>query len=177
MGACIVAADVGSSDKCTADGAPTLPRHHPMYKEQQPTGTNDKSKPSRPDFFLQVPRSANKPAHNHIVELKVCRDTTPQDQLNRAEAQHARLQGGLGAKLTTILIGASGTIYKGHTIQALEQLGVSIGDAKKCATKLHLAAVRSLYEIIRLRRRLENGMTIGSGRSGNQPPSRTKRPP
>ena len=70
-----------------------------------------------------------------------------------------------------------GTIYKGHTIQALEQLGVSTRDAKKCAAKLHLAAVRSLYEIIRLRRLLESGMPVGSGRSGNQPPSRTKRPP
>ena len=91
--------------------------------------------------------------------------------------QRRSMQGGLGAKLTTILIGASGTIYKGHTIQALEQLGVSTRDAKKCAAKLHLAAVRSLYEIIRLRRLLESGMPVGSGRSGNQPPSRTKRPP
>ena len=44
MGACIAAADVGSSTKCDADGAPTLPRHHPKYKLQQPARTNDKNK-------------------------------------------------------------------------------------------------------------------------------------
>ena len=122
------------------------------------------SHPAQISFYRDQDHRTSQPTT--ILEIKVCRDTTPQDQLNRAEAQHARLQGGLGAKLTTILIGASGTIYKGHTIQALEQLGVSTRDAKKCAAKLHLAAVRSLYEIIRLRRLLESGMPVGSGRSG-----------
>ena len=99
-----------------------------------------------------------------IVEVKCCIDTKPRDQLQKAREQHQVLidklvaENYLRANITIIpiLIGASGTIYKKHTMQAIMKLGVAHTQAKSCISKLHKEAIRSLHSIVRTRRFLEH---------------------
>ncbi len=56
----------------------------------------------------------------HLIEVKCCDDTRPEQQLVRATEQHTRLKHVLAQQchkvsLHTILIGVMGTIYKCHT--------------------------------------------------------------
>ena len=54
----------------------------------------------------------------HLIEFRLCEDTRPDPQLQKAKAQHSMLianlnrQGYREVKLHVILVGAMGTIYK-----------------------------------------------------------------
>ena len=99
-----------------------------------------------------------------IVEFKYCRDTAPQDQLTACMQKHAQLSqqlqlncyGQQHIKTLPILVGTSGTVYNSHTLDNMEALGISPYHAKKCASKMHLEAIKFLHSIIQTRRRLEH---------------------
>jgi hypothetical protein len=66
----------------------------------------------------------------HLTEFKLCEDTRPDPQLQKAKAQHSMLmanfnrQGYREAKLHVILVGAIGTIYKDYTDKPLADLNL-----------------------------------------------------
>ncbi len=65
----------------------------------------------------------------HLIEVKFCDDTRPEQQLARATEQHNGLKHALAqlchkVSLHTILIGVMGTIYKYHTELPLSKLGL-----------------------------------------------------
>jgi len=65
----------------------------------------------------------------HLIEVKYCDDTRPEQQLARATEQHNGLKHALAQQchkvsLHTILIGVMGTIYKYHTDLLLSKLGL-----------------------------------------------------
>eukprot|EP00955_Chlamydomonas_euryale_P013656 147002-Chlamydomonas_euryale.AAC.2 len=55
-----------------------------------------------------------------------------------------------------ILICVSGTIYKGHTINALRELGVSSARATACVQKLHTIMIKQLHTTVTTSRWLEH---------------------
>jgi ribonuclease HI len=154
----IKAADVGNADKLAVAGCPSLPHNH-VPKDILPTLEKTKLCKLKPDILLLNTR--NRQAI--IVEVKTCRDTTPADQLEQALAQHTELKQllseqhpGLDIITVPILIGVSGTIYRKHTLTALETLGLSKAKARTCAAKLHVKAIHWLSSIVRTRRMLEH---------------------
>ncbi len=65
----------------------------------------------------------------HLIEVKYCNDTRPEQQLARATEQHNGLKHALAqvchkVSLHTILIGVMGTIYECHTELPLSKLGL-----------------------------------------------------
>ena len=56
----------------------------------------------------------------HLIEIKYCEDTRPQNQLSAAQKQHKGLWSILqevSVTLHTILLGVGGTIYNNHTLE------------------------------------------------------------
>jgi hypothetical protein len=85
----------------------------------------------------------------HIVELKCCKDTAPDQQRQNAIDQHqelvAELRNLFGAQpmmvhIHPIMIGVTGTIYK-EFYDTMDLLGVSQAEAKHCAAVMHNIAV------------------------------------
>jgi hypothetical protein len=117
----------------------------------------------RPDAILVSGNGERQSKKIWIMELKFCSDTRPEDQLLKAQQQHAELISLLmeqgynksNIQLIPILIGVSGTIYTQHTLDALQLLGISQPAARKCCSKLHTEAIRSLHSIVQTRRSLE----------------------
>jgi ribonuclease HI len=154
----IAVADVGNADKLAAAGCPAFPHNH-VPERILPTLERAKLCKLKPDILIHN-------AHSNqmlIVELKTCRDTAPRDQLDNATTQHTeliRLLGeqhpGLYVKVIPLLVGVSGTIYRTHTLDALQALGLTRAKARSCAGKLHVKAVQWLGSIIRTRRMLEH---------------------
>lgn len=78
----------------------------------------------------------------HLIEFKYCEDTRPHLQLKKAQEQHERLITRLNdqrykkVRLHTILTGAMGTIYKKHTHQPLNDLGMDFYQTNKLTRKL-----------------------------------------
>ena len=174
LGGGLVMADVGSGDKCEVDGAPALrcnhvpatllPAPHDATPEQR-TQHAQILRSLKPDAMLVTPGAGKNDTTIHIVEIKCCPDTQPQEQLEKCRTQHSTLrqlliqQGYKPEEIITvpILVGVSGTIYTEHTMQALEQqLGVGWQRTQKCANKLHVQAVKYLHSIVSTRRRLEH---------------------
>ena len=91
------------------------------------------------------PKDLSKPRRDtHLVEIKYCEDTRPQNQLNAAKEQHKDLCNILqGASVTfhIILLGAGGTIYDIHTLKPFKELGLDSLRVKKLASKLHVHSV------------------------------------
>ena len=84
----------------------------------------------------EIPKSSR---HVHLVEVKYCEDTRPNNQLEASRRQHIELcKNNLGAKVTlhTILLGVGGTIYVPHTLDQFIQLGLDTQRATKLANKL-----------------------------------------
>ena len=82
----------------------------------------------------------------YIIEFKYCKDTKPEDQLEKCKTQHSILidelkKFGYTVELVPILIGHSGTIYTFHTLNNMKQLGISNYYARKCALKMHVDAI------------------------------------
>jgi len=67
------------------------------------------------------PKDLSKPRRDiHLVEIKYCEDTRPQNQLNAAKEQHKDLCNillGASVTLHIILLGVGGTIYNTHTLK------------------------------------------------------------
>jgi ribonuclease HI len=172
-GRALVMADLGTSEKCEADGAPALHLNHvPLHLLPYPSNCTEQEKKEhraglrklRPDIMLVTGDTAAT-RHITIVELKFCSDTRHEAQLQHCKEQHETLVNRLAAEghdrrrinIFPILVGAYGTIFLLHTIEALKTLGVAHKQAQKCAKKLHLEAIRYLHKIVSTRRHLEHG--------------------
>ena len=113
----------------------------------------------------------------HLVEVKYCEGTRPNNQLEASKQKHKELCRNLqGAKITlhTILLGVGGTIYIPHTLDQLIQLGLDTQRATKLANKLHAHSVCYAYKLTSTRRALDNKSTshsqgLGVGSTGNPP--------
>jgi len=72
----------------------------------------------------------------HLVEIKYCKDTRPQNQLNAAKELHKYLCSilrGTSVTLHIILLGVGGTIYTTHTLKPCKELGLDSQRVKKLA--------------------------------------------
>jgi len=83
----------------------------------------------------------------HLIEVKYCDDTRPEQQLARATEQYNGLKHALAQQchkvsLHTILIGVMGTIYKCHTELPLSKLGLD-----RCSKKAYHRSKHSFYSI------------------------------
>ena len=94
-----------------------------------------------------------------IVEIKYSRDTDPEAQIARAEAQHAQLADTIKTYDPTaqvqrcnLMLGVSGAIYR-STVQHLQtDLGIDGPELKALLKKLHLIAIAHLERIWKYRR-------------------------
>jgi len=106
------------------------------------------------------PQDLNKTQRNiHLVEIKYCEDTRPQNQLNAAKEQHKDLciiLQGASITLHIILLGVGGTIYNTHTLKPFKELGLDSQRVKKLASKLHVHSVNSAAKLVHTRRALSN---------------------
>jgi len=98
------------------------------------------------------PNDISKPRRDiHLVEIKYCKDTRPQNQLNAAKEQHQGLcnilQGASVALLITLL-GKRGTIYNTHTLKPFKELGLDSQRVKKFASKLHVHSVNFAAKLV-----------------------------
>ena len=63
----------------------------------------------------------------HLIEIKYCEDTRPQNQLRAAQEQHKGLCSilhGASVTLHTILLELGGTIHNNHTLEPFPELGL-----------------------------------------------------
>lgn len=156
LGTDLVMADLGSAEKCELDGAPVLSR---CPKELEPFLRNHTGRNSRPDAII-LTKGADGTDTISIIEFKYCKDTKPEDQLEKCMTQHSSLISDLRAagykvEIVPILIGHSGTIYTSHTLDNMKKLGISTYHARKCALKMHVDAINHLHSIVKTRRHLE----------------------
>jgi len=74
------------------------------------------------------PKDLSKPRRDiHLVEIKYCEDTRPQNQLNAAKEQHKNLCNilqGASVTLQIILLGVDVTIYITPTLKPFKELGL-----------------------------------------------------
>ena len=74
------------------------------------------------------PKDLSKPRRDiHLVKIKYCEDTRPQNQMNADKEQHKDLCDILqGASITLhiILLGVGGTIYNTPTLKPFKELGL-----------------------------------------------------
>jgi len=78
----------------------------------------------------------------HVIEIKHCEDTRPQNQLSATQEQHEGLCSifrGASAILLTVLWGVGVTIYNNHTPEPFKEQGLNSQRAKKLASKLHVS--------------------------------------
>jgi hypothetical protein len=139
-------------------------------------------KNSVPDAFLRCPpERAGEGCTYMIVELKYCRDTDPEQQMQRARQQHeelvASLRKHIGVKdrvtAVPIMLGVSGGIFKRQTDAMLKQLGVQGDMLKKLKYKLHRIAVKHLHWIHTTKRKKERGLQ-GATVEGSNAKKRTQ---
>ena len=147
---------LGSADKCGIYGAPVLPR---CPKELEHFLRHHTGRNSRPDAII-LRKGADGTDTISIIEFKYCKDTKPEDQLEKCMTQHSSLiahlrAAGFKVELVSVLIGHSGTIYTSHTLDNIKQLGISTCHARKCALKMHVDAINHLHSIVKTRRHLE----------------------
>jgi hypothetical protein len=65
------------------------------------------------------------PRDIHLIEIKYCKDTRPQNQLSAVQEQHnglCTILQGACITLHTILLGVAGTIYNNHTPKPFKEL-------------------------------------------------------
>jgi hypothetical protein len=95
----------------------------------------------------------------HLIEVKCCEDTRPQNQLYAAKEQHKDLCNILqGASITLriILLCVGGTIYNTHTLMSFKELGLDSQRDKKLASKLHVHSVNFAAKLVHTRRALSS---------------------
>ncbi len=93
----------------------------------------------------------------HLIEIKYCKDTRPEQQLQAAHAQHGHLRRSIAGDnvLHAILLGVGGVIYIPHTLVPLKSLGLDSHRVKKLALKLHAHSVHYVHKLVQTRRSLE----------------------
>ncbi len=94
----------------------------------------------------------------HLIEIKYCEDTRPEQQLQAAQAQHGHLTRSIAGDhaLHVILLGVGGVIYIPHTLIPLKSLGLDPHRVKKLALKLHAHSVHYAHKLVQTRRFLEH---------------------
>jgi len=95
----------------------------------------------------------------HLIEIKYCEDTRPQNQLRAAQEQHKGLCSilhGASVTLHTILLEVGGTIYNKHTLELFPELGLDSERVKKLASKLHVHSVNYAAKLVHTRRALSS---------------------
>ena len=115
----------------------------------------------------------------HLIEIKYCEDTRPENQLAAAQEQHSQLEiqlAGAQVTLCTIFLGVGGTIYIPHTLNQLTELGLDSQKAKDLARKLHCHSVQYAHKLTTTRRATEisqntinNNQGPGSGADCHPP--------
>lgn len=127
-GAELVMSDVGLSRRCaTMKGKGRIPPLS-ILPGNMPDGLKRRIRGRcKPDALMV--RTEQNVKRYELIEIKYCRDTDPTQQENRAERQHDRLMKSIKifdtsaeVKLTSILLGVSGCIYK-KTVERLKGLG------------------------------------------------------
>jgi len=170
LGAAVIQSDIGSQKKHNKEGLPTLPRDIPINQLPETLHdifrqhTVDEHVKSIPDITLLDTVTENGQDWHRLtfVEVKYCNDTNPAAQREHAHQQHAQLLARVNqsdyyvkARLIVILLGAAGYIYSSDTQQPLTRLGVTGASQKTLMRNLHLQAVKSLTQIISIRRHKE----------------------
>jgi len=97
----------------------------------------------------------------HLIEVKYCDDTRPEQQLARATEQHNGLKHALAQQchkvhLHTILIGVMGTIHKCHIELPLSKLGLHRCRVRKLTHDLNTHSIQYATKIINTSCRLKN---------------------
>jgi len=101
----------------------------------------------------------------HLIEIKYCEDTRPEQQLQAAHAQHGRLRRSIAGDHHAdalpviqweVLLGVGGVIYIPHTLVPLKGLGLDSQRVKKLALELHAHYVHYAHELVQTRRSLEH---------------------
>jgi len=110
----------------------------------------------------------------HLIEVKYCDDTRPEQQLARAIEQHIELKHALVQQCHkvsqhTILIGVMGTIYKCHTELPLSKLGLDWCRVRKLTFDLNNHSIQYATKIINTSRRLKNIKVRAYGSFQNPP--------
>jgi hypothetical protein len=99
------------------------------------------------------PKDLSKVRRNiHLVEIKYCEDTRPQNQLNAAKEQRKDLCNilqGASVTLHIILLGVGGTIYNTHTLKPFKELSLD-PHVKKIASKLHVHSVNFAAKLVHI---------------------------
>ena len=115
----------------------------------------------------------------HLIEFKICEDTRPDLQLQKAKAQHSTLMANLNiqgyreVKLHVILVGAMGTIYKDYTYKPLADLNLDYLMINKLTHKLNKHSIRHASALIETRYALQyntSNNSQGLGAMANNPP-------
>jgi ribonuclease HI len=165
LGAALVMQDIGRHNAAggDAEAAADIPTRLPPDIAQVVAG----EKESRPDIFIAhclMPGSES----IHIVELKYCRDTDREGQRSAAISQHELLTRRLREKypgrvhMHAITLGVTGTIYTDF-LEAMVTMQVPKREAKRCATKLHVHAVKYVQRIMRTKWGQESAARAGGG--------------
>jgi hypothetical protein len=106
------------------------------------------------------PKDLNKTWRDiHLVKIKYCEDTRPQNQMNAATKQHKDLCNilqGASVTLHIILLGVGGTIYNTHTLKPFKDLGLDSQRVKKLASKLHVHSFDFADKLVHTRRALSS---------------------
>ena len=87
----------------------------------------------------------------HLIKIKYCKDTRPQNQLNAAKEQHIDLCNilqGASVTLHVTLLGVGGTTYNTHTLEPFKKLGLDSQKVEKLASKLHLHSVNYAAKLV-----------------------------
>jgi len=183
LGAGLVYADVGSTEKFQADGVRTA---FPQIRTIPGWLTQNIPK-TRPDAIMVVPLTPQRhwsrtpqdlPESERriiLIEIKYCPDTEPSAQKTKALGQHEDLMkslAGKGAAIETvpILLGIGGTVYADLTRQTLLSLGVSPTAITKVLNKLNRLAAKWAASLVGTRRQLEHtgGKASWAGRQPTQ---------
>ena len=116
--------------------------------------------------------------NNRYVHLiKYCEDTRPENQLEAAKQQHARLCELIDAKAVTlhpILLGVGGTCYIEHTLNQFKHLGLNHQRATKLARSLNAHSAIYAHKLVTTRRAIANNVTSHSQVLG---PCASRNPP
>ena len=158
-GARVVMMDVGNRQKLTEAGIPTQEhgRYLPLSCYPQHLTEEERREHQlkhRVDIAVTIPDEGGHEVL-HLVELKTCRDTSREDQIERATTQHAELSELLEAagqrhELHVVTLGVSGTIYK-DTKTTLETLGVEKKEVKEVLKRLHISMVKWIGTMLSIR--------------------------
>ena len=147
----LVMSDVGMSRRCAVmKGKCRIPKN--ALPDDMPDGMKRRIRlRCKPDAMMV--KTENNTRHYELIEIKYCRDTDPTQQESRADRQHDRLMKMISifdpraeVKLTTIMLGVSGCIYR-RTEQKLKGLGIQGAALSSLLKRLHYMAAKHVEEI------------------------------